>query len=105
MAELRRLKQQRHDAENAISEHVYRLKVGTLMKKPILRNKAPEWLWAACQRLLTPDASGVNIIQKGWNELYLDKARSPEVVRQATEEREAQEAAATAEYVRSFACV
>ena len=97
MALLRLFGQQRRRAEPAadssnpkpLTEAEYIAKVGALMKMEVLRNMAPVWLWSACESILKPmPGENRNLILKGWQQLYLDKARDPAFLMDAIKARE-----------------
>ena len=97
MALLRLFGQQRRRAEPAadgaypkpLTEAEYIAKVGALMKMEVLRNMAPAWLWSACESILKPlPGENRNLILKGWQQLYLDKARDPAFLMEAIKARE-----------------
>ena len=56
------------------------------MGMKMLRSVAPQFLWVGCKRLLEKH-EGRNIIKKGWDQLYLDKATAPGFADQARENR------------------
>ena len=69
-------------------------KVTGLMSMKMLRTVAPGFLWAGCNAVLARDEAGLNIIQRGWNQLYLDQAMAPGFVVQARQNLQARLTAA-----------
>ena len=65
-AHLRLLNKSQNAQKSSISAEDYHVRVSKLMSVGILRNKAPEWLWSAVQRISKqiPDR-GRNLIKEG----------------------------------------
>ena len=65
-----RLKKLRDDT--GMSNEDYQARLNTLMRIGTLRNMAPIWLDQAVKYISKPlEGEGRNLIQKGWDELYL----------------------------------
>ena len=66
----------RNAEKSSISVEDYQIRVSKLMSVDILRNKDPEWVWSAVQHISTqiPDEDH-NLIEKGWDQLYMERTR------------------------------
>lgn len=71
-----------HDPGPITSED-FRSKCNVLMGMRVLRDMSTQWLGDACEHILRRGPDGRNVIQRGWDEIYFDRARNPEFLAEA----------------------
>ena len=68
-------------------------KISSLMTMAVLRNMAPIWLDGACAKLLrVPEGGSMNVIEKGWYQIYVKDATDPAFLEEAIAEDAARKA-------------
>lgn len=100
---LERLEEIANGTDKTAADERLAQRVHMLTSLPVLRNRAPEWLWEGVKTILKKDDDGKNLIRKGWEKLYFNPVGgTAEAYRRRTERVEEQR---KAEFARIVAAV